>query len=527
MVSGPGVYTGSQVAGSPGSSSDNSSSDQIEKKTSESRLLTKLTASSSQREKDTGLIHAISSLKNQIRQQHKLINALLEGTNSLNLVKEKSKFPHVREAIDVVIDAAEKAATRASTQQKPIPPPHEWDAERHAKQDAILKVCEELKASVAKQQEDINQLKRTQTPTLTYAQRAKPQASTSQTAQPDREPATTDTRNPKDFPAPRWTKAERKKDNSKDKTRKGGSNARGKPSRPLPDSIAVKPKNGECNRDILRAIKENVDLESIGACVSSITESRNGEILFRLGRGDTKKTELMEELKTKLGSRAAIRSLTKYDDVSILNLDSVTTEADVKASIRSALGLASDDLTIKVKNIWQSFGGIQRTTVRLRSSDAIQLAKARHVKIGWINARVKLKDTAPRCFRCLGYGQTRHTCEGPDRSDACSLCVLTGHKASDCKSPPKCAACLDRKESSDHYPAENVRHTRQPRQRKNRPQTQEVGSQQRSLTPNNSLSNDKINTNKPELLQGGSGPKASDSIRKIRRFRARQRVQQI
>ncbi|KAL4100925.1 hypothetical protein QTP88_020950 [Uroleucon formosanum] len=508
MVSGPGVYTGSQVVGTPGSSSDNregtgvasltpatpnatsaeaavpqtdtqqpaadttgnqASSDQIEKKTSESRLLTKLTASSSQREKDTGLIHAISSLKSQIRQQHKLINALLEGTNSLNLVKEKSKSPHVREAIDVVIDAAEaiqanrhilhgafykaeKAATRASTQQKPIPPPHEWDAERHVKQDAILKVCEELKTSVAKQQEDINQLKRTQTPTLTYAQRAEPQASTSQTTQPDREPATADTRNPKDFPAPRWTKAERKKDNSKDKTRKGGANARGKPSRPLPDSIAVKPENGECNHDILRAIKENVDLESIGACVSSITESRNGEILFRQGSGDTKKTELMEELKTRLGSRAAIRSLTKYDDVSILNLDSVTTEADVKASIKSALGLASDDLTIKVKNIWQSFGGTQRAYVRLRSSDAIQLAKARHVKIGWINARFKLKDTAPRCFRYLGYGHTRHTCEGPDRSNACSLCVSTGHKASDCKSPPKCAACLDRKEASDHYP---------------------------------------------------------------------------
>jgi len=147
--------------------------------------MTKLAASTSQGDKNIGLIQAISSLKNQIKQQNKLINTLLEGTNNLNLAKKKSKSPHVKEAIDMVVDAAEanrpllhgafyeadKVAARASTQQKQIPLPLERDAESHAKQDAILKVCEELKASVAKQQEDINQPKRTQTPTITYAQK--------------------------------------------------------------------------------------------------------------------------------------------------------------------------------------------------------------------------------------------------------------------------------------------------------------------------------------------------------------------
>ncbi|KAL4131529.1 hypothetical protein QTP88_008824 [Uroleucon formosanum] len=300
MMSGPGVYTGSQVAGSPWSSSDNregtgvaslapatpnatsaeaavpqtdtqqpaadttgnqASSDQIEKKTSESRLLTKLTASSSQREKDTGLIHAISSLKSQIRQQHKLINALPEGTNSLNLVKENSKSPHVREAIDVVIDAAE-----AIQANRPI-----LHGLRGA-QSLGHETAGGHKPAQARTDSNTHIRTKSETTSIYLA---------------DREPATIDTRNPKDFPAPRWTKAERK-DNSKDKTRKGGANARGKPSRPLPDFIAVKPENGECNRDILRAIKENVDFESIGACVSSITKSRNGEILFRLGSGGHK-----------------------------------------------------------------------------------------------------------------------------------------------------------------------------------------------------------------------------------------------
>lgn len=116
-----------------------------------------------------------------------------------------------------------------------------------------------------------------------------------------------------------------------------------KKRKPLPDSIAVKPGSGETNRDILTAIKQSVDIENIGAKVATITESRNGEILIRLCREDTKKNELIAELKTKLEGRAAKRSLIKYEDVNIQVLDSVTTEADVELGIRSTLNLTLDE----------------------------------------------------------------------------------------------------------------------------------------------------------------------------------------
>jgi len=195
-----------------------------------------------------------------------------------------------------------------------------------------------------------------------------------------------------------------------------------------------------------------VDINAIGTQVSSITESRNGEIIIKLNHEDKKKEDLINALKTNLGDRAVIRGRVHQHDVDIQDLDSVTSEAEVEGSIRSALGLPADDTSITVKNIRPAYANTQRATVRLKSADAIRLAKVGRIKIGWINARVKLKVTATRCYKCLGYGHTTHSCSGPDRAKLCSLCCSENHRASACTSPPKCAACMDMNEQTNHYP---------------------------------------------------------------------------
>lgn len=272
-----------------------------------------------------------------IKQQNKLINVLIDRADHLGFVRKKTKASQVREAIDAITEAVatinenkpdlhnafyevEKAAAKTSPEQRQGAPPHDL-AKSIAKQEVILRICEEMMASVAKQQEDIHQLKRSQLlPTPTYASIADRLTPSLHITPPDHELGVVDTRSHADFPAPSWTKVERKKANRKALTEKRGTNAREKTKRSLPDAIAIKPGNGECNHDILKSIKDDVDLESIGAHVSSITESRNGEILLKLGSGDSKKTELIEEPKKNLGSRAAIRSLVKYDDIGILEL---------------------------------------------------------------------------------------------------------------------------------------------------------------------------------------------------------------
>lgn len=88
----------------------------------------------------------------------------------------------------------------------------------------------------------------------------------------------------------------------------------------------------------------------------------------------------------------------------------------------------------------------------MKSTDAHKLEKTGRVKIGWVNARARIKIRAIKCFRCLGYGHRKQSCTGVDRTEECCLCTGTGHKATSCNSQPQCAACKDINEKTDHYP---------------------------------------------------------------------------
>jgi len=63
----------------------------------------------------------------------------------------------------------------------------------------------------------------------------------------------------------------------------------------------VKPTEGESPTEVLKRIKQGVDIETIGAQVSSIIESKNGEIIIRLHPKDSKRLELEDALRKQLG----------------------------------------------------------------------------------------------------------------------------------------------------------------------------------------------------------------------------------
>lgn len=92
---------------------------------------------------------------------------------------------------------------------------------------------------------------------------------------------------------------------------------------------------------------------------------------------------------------------------------------------------------------------------RLKSADALKLIKVDHIRIGWINTRVKSRIRATKCFKNLGYGHIRKNCIEVDRTGVCMLCTETGHKAAEYKVPPNCAACLDMNEPTGHFPGSN------------------------------------------------------------------------
>ncbi|VVC30117.1 Zinc finger, C2CH-type [Cinara cedri] len=77
-------------------------------------------------------------------------------------------------------------------------------------------------------------------------------------------------------------------------------------------------------------------------------------------------------------------------------------------------GVSVDDQSIKVKSIYQSFMRTQRATVSFKSVDALKLLERELIKVMWISARVKLKVSSIKRFRCLGYDHTRYSCKRPD-----------------------------------------------------------------------------------------------------------------
>lgn len=150
-------------------------------------------------------------------------------------------------------------------------------------------------------------------------------------------------------------------------------------------------------------MRKDVDVEATGAQTSSISESRNGEILIIIKAKDMERTALEEQLRSKLGPLVTVRGLVKFNDVDLQDLDCVTSESEVENSIRCVLGLHADDQSVKVRNIRQSFMGTQRATVRLKGVDVRKIVEKGRIKVGWVNAKIRLKAKAIKCFRCLGY----------------------------------------------------------------------------------------------------------------------------
>ncbi|XP_025193646.1 uncharacterized protein LOC112593468 [Melanaphis sacchari] len=283
----------------------------------------------------------MAALKNAIKQQNKALSILMAATDHLNLAKEKTKSPIVVGAIEEATRSAEalkattsnvhsafyeaeKAAMRSHT------PDH--NAASLANQEAILRVCEDLRTCVTQQQEEIIKIKSTQAAVApSYASKA------GANRDPSKQPKTDLTAGLQrtEQPAQDWTKVTRSRPRKKTPKKPPVENTQ-RSKRPRPDSIAVKPEGGETYSSILKAIREKVDANEIGCQISSIKESRKGQILIRLHHNDQKREELAEALKN-LGDRAVVRGLVSQDELDIRDPRQRHHGLEVECCIRSSL----------------------------------------------------------------------------------------------------------------------------------------------------------------------------------------------
>lgn len=245
---------------------------------------------------------ALASLKSIIKQQHKTLNVLLTNVEHLKTTKDKTKSPTVIKAMDEVIGASEALKTITKSVHSAY-----YEAEKAAIrvkytdqhttsrtiQETILKVCEDLKDRLDKQQEDINDLKSYQaSPATSYASKAR----TPNMIPPIVADPTAGQLTPEQS-AQAWTKVTRAKTkynatnvqrSEEKKTKEKKKNTS------FPDAITVKPGVGKTVANILKSMRKDVDVEATGAQISSISESRNGEILIKIKAKEMERTALEE-----------------------------------------------------------------------------------------------------------------------------------------------------------------------------------------------------------------------------------------
>lgn len=420
---------------------------------------------------------AISNLKHSIKLQNKIIGELLEGTKHLTLVKEKSKSPQVRDAIDMITEKVEelhtnksslhgafyeveKTGVRTTTERKPSEPQPDQSDKNHDKQEAILKACEALAVSLAKQQEDINEIKHTHhTSRPSYASKAGAKRDTprAQAPLPSTNPEPGDPDQEHLTGTEEWrvvnTKRPRKpRDTSSSDNKKSTQASNKRPRRAPPDAIAIKPGTNHSFADILKAVRKEVDVDKTGAHITSIAESRGGELLIKVTRDEAKRSGLESAIRDALGDRATVRGLVSYVDLDITGLDSVTTDSEIADALKRTAGLPATDTSIKVRNVRPAPNGTRRATASIKRIDYQSISRAGNIRIGLVWAKVRLRERVVRCYKCLGFGHVMSKCTGLDRRDACSLCATTGHRAAECNNSPRCVACEDVKAPTDHYP---------------------------------------------------------------------------
>ncbi|CAH2011504.1 unnamed protein product [Acanthoscelides obtectus] len=232
--------------------------------------------------------------------------------------------------------------------------------------------------------------------------------------------------------------------------------ARGKDrehSRPWPSktqaqsqAVIVK-KGGRQYADLLKTVKQNIDLGKIGVKVRNIRETARGDLLLNVEGGGEKADSLKKEIAAQLKDVGV--SLANNDaTVHISDIDPTVTEEEIEEAIYEATQV-DRAAPVKVFNMRPTRDGNRIATVRLSKHLAKVLSNRGKLMIGWVACRVRERIAVTRCYRCLEFGHTQNGCTGRDRSGECLSCGKMGHKAKDCQTDPFCSSCQEAGHRSD------------------------------------------------------------------------------
>lgn len=217
-----------------------------------------------------------------------------------------------------------------------------------------------------------------------------------------------------------------------------------------PDAIVIKACSEVSYADILKKVKRDAKLHTLGENVKGIRKTEKGELIVELCRPEHEKLlQFKDAVQEVLGGDAEVRSVTHEIIIDIRDIDEVTTKEEVAEALEIFLGksLQMSD----VKSLRRSYGGTQIATVGLNAPLANKLIEAGKIRIGWVVCRVRQKISPRRCFKCLDFGHIAANCKSTnDYTNCCIKCGERGHKIKDCTNNAKCLLCSKTNEDSRH-----------------------------------------------------------------------------
>ncbi|CAB0033706.1 unnamed protein product [Trichogramma brassicae] len=175
----------------------------------------------------------------------------------------------------------------------------------------------------------------------------------------------------------------------------------------------------------------------------SPARSAAGALMLQLKKGVENASDLGEELGKVLGTAATASALIHTSTIEIKDLDECATNEEVTAALDALLGVPVSKRD-PVKSLRKAYAGTQVAVVALPDDLAATALKLGHVRIGWVNCRIRAREEAARCYRCWSPGHVAARCKGPDRTELCYRCGQKGHQAKDCKGQPSCVLCRER-----------------------------------------------------------------------------------
>ena len=203
--------------------------------------------------------------------------------------------------------------------------------------------------------------------------------------------------------------------------------------------MLIKPATRKTFNDMVKTIRARVNPTRQGVEVTAFRKTKSGALILKIRNDTVESAGFKKSIEEAVGTDGSIRNLTSRVQLDILDLDCVATIQDVEEALRKETG-RDGDFGVHI------FGPNKAEQYMAVCDLEVQEAKT-------LKCHIRRRLTVKRCFKCLGYGHTKATCKGPDRSECCRKCGAKEHVGRDCKAEPKCFLYSEKSERKvDHLP---------------------------------------------------------------------------